>query len=57
MEDYENFEVMAIIEDIKNKYIGNIALKALREFYRRNFRNGRSDESFLMWIETELEKL
>lgn len=26
----------------------------LREYYRKNFRNGDSDESFLMWIETLL---
>lgn len=27
----------------------------LRDFYRDNFRNGVSDESFIMWIEQEIE--
>ena len=26
----------------------------LREYYRSNFRNGESDESFLLWIERRI---
>lgn len=29
-------------------------VSALREFYRLNFRNGESDQSFLDWIENTL---
>jgi len=30
-------------------------IHSLREFYRREFSNGVSDESFLLWLETSLE--
>lgn len=29
-------------------------IKALREYYRTNFKNGVSDESFLIWIENKI---
>ena len=30
-------------------------LQALREYYRQNFRNGESDEAFVMWIEASVD--
>jgi hypothetical protein len=38
-----------ITEDNEDIYIG-----AVREYYRNNFKNGVSDESFLLWIEGKL---
>ena len=29
-------------------------LSSLREYYRRNFRNGESDESFFLWVEGQI---
>ena len=29
---------------------------ALREFYRREFRNGNSDECFILWLESAMER-
>jgi len=37
-------------EDVKR-------IKALRNYYRRHFTNGASDEAFLTWIEAHLEKI
>ena len=31
-------------------------LKALRKYYEENFENGKSDETFLLWIETCLHE-
>ncbi len=31
--------------------------RRLRSYYRRNFKNGKSDESFLLWCETMLTKI
>ena len=31
------------------------AVMKLRNYYRKNFQNGASDESFLLWIERTLE--
>jgi len=31
--------------------------KRLRNYYRKNFRNGVSDESFLVWCEIMTERL
>ena len=32
-------------------------VKALRNYYRRNFVNGGSDEAFLVWVECVLNGL
>lgn len=32
-------------------------VKRLRNYYRKNFQNGDSDECFLTWVETTLEKM
>ena len=29
-------------------------IKRLRNYYRRNFANGGSDQAFLLWLETHL---
>jgi predicted DNA-binding protein (UPF0278 family) len=31
-------------------------IQKLRDYYRNNFRNGYSNESFLLWIEVQMEK-
>ena len=31
-------------------------VKALREHYRREYRNGGSDEAFLLWLERRLDE-
>jgi len=31
------------------------AVMKLRNYYRKNFQNGASDESFLLWVERTLE--
>ena len=38
-----------ITEEEEDVYIG-----ALREYYRRNFKNGEHHESFLLWLEGKL---
>lgn len=32
-------------------------VKTVREYYRENFNNGESDESFVLWIENVLEEM
>lgn len=29
----------------------SVVIKALREYYRREYRNGHSDEAFIVWVE------
>lgn len=29
-------------------------IQVLRDYYRANFRNGNSNDSFLLWIETQM---
>lgn len=35
----------------------NVFIMALRCYYQQNFRNGDSDESFLLWLEGKLSEL
>lgn len=32
----------------------SVVILALREYYRREFKNGGSDEAFVLWIESKL---
>jgi hypothetical protein len=41
-----------VVGDKEDIYIG-----ALREYYRRQFKNGESDESFILWLKGKLGML
>jgi hypothetical protein len=49
-------ETNAIVESTHT--IEDLAhIKRLRNYYRRNFQNGQSDECFIIWLEAGLKEL
>jgi len=55
MEGIEKINTEEISNEMKISRENEVqVISKLRKYYKKNFRNGDSDESFLMWIENIL---